>query len=123
MRTRHARVRAPHLVLPTDNVRIIAVAARLPVTPIADDVRIVAMLSGILVNERMPPRIVANLFVGIRPLPVLDPIRLDTQRLKPLLTGRINTGIQLVRTERCQVRIDLRLGRYPASPVALADHP
>src|SRR5579863_5826038 len=81
------------LILPPDYVGIVPVSARRAILAIADDVGLVAMIAGIVIDVRMAPRIVSDLLLHIRPLPVLDGLRFVTERLQALLGGWEHAGV------------------------------
>src|SRR5579862_2174900 len=116
------RSRAPRLVLPTGDVRIIAVSAGLAIQAVAQNVGIIAMLAGIFVHIGTSPGIVLDVLLQIGPLPVVDIFRFDAQRLQALLGGRVHAGVELVRTERSHVSVDLCASGGAAGTVGLADH-
>src|SRR5579863_4201690 len=111
------RVTPERLVLPTDDVGIVSVSAGLAVGAIADDVRLVAMLAGIAIDVGVAPRVVGNVFVRVRPLPVLHRLGLLSQGLQTLLGGGIAAGVQFVRSQRRHVGVDLRARRRYASAI------
>src|SRR5580704_11590551 len=112
----------PVSVFPTDNVGTVSLAAGLTVGAVADDVGLIAVLAGVVINIRVFPGIDADVFVGIRPLPVVGVLRLDAQRLQALFSGGIDSGIEFVRSQSRHVRIDLSPRRNSLAALRLADH-
>src|ERR1700733_7264916 len=84
------------LVLPADNVGIDSISAGLAIGAIADDVGLVSMLTGKAINIGMAPRIVFNLFLQIRSLPVLHRFRPLAKGLQALIRCREDAGVQFV---------------------------
>src|SRR5580698_2699422 len=73
-------VRHKRLVSPTDDVRIDPVSARRSVGAQADNVGLISVISGEVIDIRVTPGIVLNLLLQIRPLPVLNALGLLAQR-------------------------------------------
>ena len=103
---------------------LISISAGLAVGAVTDNVGVVTVLSGETIDVGIVPGIGRDLFVGIRPLPVVGVLRFVAQRLQALLGGRIHAGVQLVRSQRRHISIDLRARRGlpcrgPACPIIL----
>src|ERR1700733_713998 len=113
---------AGRLVLPADDVGIDPISAGLPVGAQADDVGLVSVFTWIVVNEGMLPRIVPDIFLDIRPLPVLHAFGLQAERLQALLGGRELAGVEFIGTQRSGIRVNLgvRLSNFGA--VRLVQH-
>ena len=70
------------LILPIHDIGVDAVPIRHSVGSIADDIRFVAVIARIvMLNIRIVPRIVPDLFLQIRSLPVLNAFRLLAESL------------------------------------------
>src|SRR6185312_7603165 len=84
------------IVVPTDDVGINAVSARLAVGAVAGQVGVVSMIAGKLVNVRMAPGVVGDILLEVRTLPVVRAVGFHAQGLQTLLRRRIDTRIELV---------------------------
>src|SRR5690242_2270730 len=108
----------PTGLLPTFDIGVEFRAARLAVGAVTDDVGLVAVIAGVLIDVRMPPRIIAKILDEIRPVPLIDTARLLAQRAESLLLCREQAGIQLVLAERELNVRDLLPGSDHASLIA-----
>src|SRR6185312_2236598 len=84
------------IVVPTDDVGINAVSTRLAVGAVAGQVGVVSMIARKLVYVWVAPRIVCDILLKVRTLPVVRAIWLHAQGLQALLRRRIDTRIELV---------------------------
>src|ERR1700733_12723264 len=89
----------PALILPTEDVGIHPISSRRAVGAEADDVGFVSVLARIAINVRMVPGIVLDLFLQIRPLPILDTLGLLAQRLQTLFGSGKSARIEFVGPE------------------------
>src|ERR1039457_6152338 len=101
-----------HKLFPTDDVRIFAFSSGLAVEAVGDDVRLVPVLSGELVDIGMSPGIQRNFFRQIGAVPVGHVARLQAEGRQPLVGGRECSDIELVSAHRGAERFDLAPGRY-----------
>src|SRR5208283_271197 len=62
------------LLLPTEDVGIRSITARLTIGSIREDVRLVAVISGVLVNIGVPPGVQRYVLCRVWPLPLLYPL-------------------------------------------------
>src|SRR5579885_2720447 len=115
-------MRVMPLVFPADDVGIQSVAARLAVGAIADDVGLVAVFAGVLVNVVVAPGVFRNFLGHVGAVPLIEVGGLHAQRLQPLLVGREGPGIQLVGAERRLEILDLRARRGDAGLVTVLEH-
>src|ERR1035438_4838192 len=88
------------LVFPTDNVGGQPFPAGLPVLAVADNVRLIAVLARELVDIVVLPGIFRDILRHVRPGPLGNFLRLDAQRLQPLLGGGERARIELVGPQR-----------------------
>ena len=89
---------------------------------VRDDVGLVAMIAGIVIDVRMAPGIVSDLLLHIRPLPVLDGLRFVAERLQALLGGWEHAGVKFVGTERGGKPVDVGVSLGHLGPVRLVHH-
>src|SRR5690348_9487905 len=68
------------LVAPANNVCVVPFSARLPVGAQRNDVRLVTVLAGELVEIRMAPNIGGGVLRKIRAGPLIDPVRLQDRK-------------------------------------------
>src|ERR1035437_3550786 len=109
----------PLLALPTENVGIQPFAAGLAVGAEADDIRLVAVLTRILVHVVMGPRIFGDVLGHVGPSPLVQIPRLDAQRLQALLSRGERARVQFVGAQRGHEIVDLGACRGDSGRIAV----
>src|ERR1035437_1546920 len=109
----------PLLALPTENVGIQPFAASLAVGSEADDIRLVAVLTRILVHVVVGPRIFGDVLGHVGPSPLVQIPRPYAQGLQALLGGGERARVQFVGAQRGHEVVDLGARRGDSGRVAV----